>query len=336
LSGWLPLLLLLLSLALTPVSGMGLAVTLTEEFDSNPLERGWTVSGRADLFTWNPALQRLEVTWDSSAPHSLFALPLGETLTTNETFAFGLDLVLTEAVGGARPPRTGAMQVAFGLLDLERARSEHYPRSAGRAFDLVEFNWFPEGEIPGFGVVDPTVSPVLFDSAGRIAAAFTFPLDLPLEVLHRIRCEFHPKLRELRTTLISGGVEQAVRTVKLPAAFADFSLNAFAVMNWSEADNPFDSLLARGHVDRIVVELPAPPIGQIEMPEPGHVSFMNVEGWRYDVEASEDLVDWQIIGSISGSGVRSTVPDNRAISSGVQFYRVRATRRPKPDSIAPP
>jgi len=324
----------LLLLALIP--RVASAATLIEEFDSNPMERGWSVSGQTNLFAWNEADQRLEVAWDSSAPHSLFALPLGETLTTNESFAFGLDLVLTEAAGGARPPRTGAMQVAFGLLDLDRARREHYGRSAGRAFDLVEFNWFPEGEIPGFGVVDPTVSPVLFDSAGRVAAAFTFPLELALGVPQRIRCEFDRKRRELRTTLDSGGVEQIIRTVKLPAAFADFSLNAFAVMNWSEADGPFDSILARGHVDRIVIELPPPPIGAIEMTATGQVSFDVIGGWRYDVEASEDLIHWTLVLGVAGSGGRATVPDHRVISSGRQYYRVRATRQPKPGSPVPP
>lgn len=312
------------------------AATLTEEFGSDPLDRGWLASGRTNLYAWDSAAQRLEVTWDSSAPHSLFALPLGETLTTNESFAFGLDLVLTEAEGGVRPPRSGAMQVAFGLLDLPRALREHYPRAAGRAFDLVEFNWFPPGEIPGFGVVDPTVSPVLFDSAGHVAASFTFPLELTLGVPHRIRCEFDRKQRELRTTLISGGVEQPVRRVTLPAAFADFSLNAFALMNWSEADSPFDSVLARGHVDRIVIELPPPPIGTVEMTAPGEVSFAMLGGWQYDVEASEDLVRWRHVLGIAGSEGRARVPDHGGVPSGRQFYRVRATRVPKPGLPPPP
>jgi hypothetical protein len=185
-------------------------------------------------------------------------------------------------------------------------------------------------------VVDPTVSPVLFDSAGRVAASFTFPLELTLGVPHRIRCEFDRKRRELRTSLISGGVEQPVRKVILPAAFADFSLNAFALMNWSEADSPFDSILARGHVDRIVIELPPPPVGTVEMTVPGEVSFAIVEGWRYDVEASEDLIHWIHVLGIAGSEGRASVPDHRVIPSGRQFYRVRATRLPKPGLLPPP
>ena len=42
------------------------AVTLVEDFSTDPLARGWQVFGDASLFAWNSTHGNLEVTWDSS------------------------------------------------------------------------------------------------------------------------------------------------------------------------------------------------------------------------------------------------------------------------------
>ena len=279
----------------------GKASALVESFDTDPASRGWVAHGDSGLFSWDPAGERLAVTWDSSAPHSFFARPLGMTLGVRDAFTFGADLVVTEAVGGVRPPRTGAMQVAFGLLNLDRALQSPYARAAGRAFDVAEFNWFPEGEFPGFGVVDPTVSPALFDSTGRVATAFTFPVDLIPGALHQIRCSFDPGTRTLSTLLTTDSGEVPVRAVVLPASFGDLLLNAVAVINWNEAGSPFDSLLARGFVDNVHVELPAPPLDRITWVAPGAVSFTGTAGWYFRLEAAVRLgATWEVVAGVEG------------------------------------
>lgn len=300
------------------------AASFTETFATDPAGRGWHPEGAAELFAWDAAAQHLDVTWDSAQPQSFFALPLGTTLGVRDSFAFGLDLVLTDAEGGVHPPRTGAMQVAFGLLDLNRAAGQHYPRAAGKAFDLVEFNWFPSGEFPGFGVVDPTVSPAAFGSGGQVAASFTFPLELATGVTHRIRCVFQPADRTLVTTLVSDGVAIPVQPVVLSASFIDFSLNALAIINWNEADSPFDSLLAHGYVDNVTWERPDPPIGSIAMTSEGVVEFLSQRGWQYYLEASGDLLIWSRLSAAVGTGDLLWLADPRDAFFQTQFYRVQA------------
>ncbi|MBL9173260.1 MAG: cysteine-rich CWC family protein [Verrucomicrobiales bacterium] len=300
------------------------AGVFTEEFGSDPANAGWHGEGAPELFRWSAERKALEVTWDSSKPHGFFAHPLGVTLGRQDAFSFGFDLVLTDAIGGVHPPRTGAMQIAFGLLDLGRALREHYPRAAGRAFDLVEFNWFPQGEFPGFGVVDPTVSPAVFASSGRVAASFTFPVELAAGATHRIRCEYLPGERRLVTRLVTQGTEVEIREVILAEDFGDFSLDSFAVINWNEADGLYDSLLAHGVVDNITWEVPAPPIDRITLVGPGQVSFVSRPGWHYRLQATGDFVEWSPLTGVSGTGTEMELVDPRDAVFQTQFYRVEA------------
>lgn len=317
-----------IGLLLTGLAALGhwavQGAVFTEEFASDPANGGWHSDGAPELYRWTPELKSLEVTWDSSKPEAFFAHPLGVTLRSQDAFSFGLDLVLTDATGGVRPPRTGAMQIAFGLLDLGRALREHYPRAAGRAFDLVEFNWFPQGEFPGFGVVDPTVSPAVFATSGRVAASFTFPVELAAGLTHRIRCEYLPGERRLVTHLVTEGTEVEIREVILPEDFGEFSLDSFAVINWNEEDGPYDSLLAHGVVDNITWEVPSPPLDRISLVGPGLVSLVSRLGWHYRLQASSDMVEWVPLTGASGTGKALELADPRDAVFHRQFYRVEA------------
>jgi hypothetical protein len=300
------------------------AAAFSEDFAADPFSRGWEAWGETNLFRWDAAGQRLAVTWDSAQPNSFFSHRLGVTLGTNDAFAFGLDLMLADVQGGVRPPRTGAMQLAFGVLNLARAATNNYARAAGKAFDVLEFDWFPAGELPGFGVIDATVSPTVFNSDGRIATSFTFPLELAAGVTHRIRCQFHPADQTLVTTLISDGQSVLVQPVQLPENFTSFAVDTVAVIAWSEVSSPYDSVLAHGFVDNITVELPEPPIGNITMIGLGSVRFASQVGWRYSLEASNDLQAWGRLTSAAGLGGDLVLSDPRDAIFERQFYRVRA------------
>src|SRR5512138_2980733 len=44
----------------------GSAITIQEDFKTNPAERGWRAFGAGELFAWDQAGGAMAVTWDSS------------------------------------------------------------------------------------------------------------------------------------------------------------------------------------------------------------------------------------------------------------------------------
>lgn len=306
-----------------------LAASLTDDFATDPLAHGWQVHGNTNLFAWNVTAQRLDVTWDTANPHSFFALPLPQSLTTNDDFAFGFDLQLNTASGGVRANRPGAMPLSLGLLNLSRATTNNYLRGAGKGAETMEFTWFPAGFIPGFGEVEPTQSTIAFDAAGKVAASFTFPLELTTNTLHRVRVAYRAADRTVTATLTSGGEAVALELLKLPDSLGNFALDAFAVMVWNEATSFSDSLLAAGWVDNVALELPEPAIGALTLirDSPATVEFNSQRGWRYTLEASGDFAFWsELGGSASGTGEKLQLSDFRRAFFPEQFYRVRAER----------
>jgi hypothetical protein len=313
-----------LALALAAVRSR--AEVWTEDFSTSPALRGWKVSGNTNLFRWDADAGRLNVTWDTANPHSFFALPLGRTLTTADDFLADLTLHLTDIAGGVRASRPGAMPLSLGFLNLTGALSANYQRGAGRAKDLLEFTWFPAGEIPGFGAVDPTVSPITWDSAGKVAAAFTFPVAPMAGSTCRVRLEYRAADRTVTPSLLRGDQAWPLNPLKLPATFGSFALDAFAVMVWNEATSLSDSLLAHGWLDNIRLELPPAPIGRVALIGEGEVRCATLKGWRYTLEASGDLRNWSDVAFGSGTGAPLSLYDQRDAVFREQCYRVRADR----------
>ncbi len=300
----------------------------SEDFSADPFLHGWQAFGSVERFHWNEASQTLDVEWNTEGPHSFFARSLGTTLSAADPFSVAFDLYLTEAAGGVREGRPGAMQVAVGLLNLARATAQSYPRGAGRAFDLIEFNWFPEGFIPGFGMVEPTLSAVAFDSSGRVAADFEFPFLLALGTWHRIELEHDPKDRSVTVRVREGDLTLSTLVLSLPTTFGEFQLDALAILVWDERTSFGDSLQARGSVDNLTVVVPDPPIGKIRLlPGSREVEFESLKGWQYQLEGAGELGDWHPTGSLaSGTGGVLRLADTREAEFPRQFYRVRAER----------
>lgn len=316
-------------LGLAALAGAGLTVlaeTWLEDFAADPFARGWQATGNTNLFRWDAEHGRVEVTWDTANPHSFFALPLGRTLTTADDFLVDLTLHLTDVAGGVRESRPGAMPLSLGFLNLSGALSANYQRGAGRAKDTLEFTWFPAGEIPGFGIVDPTVSPITWDSAGKVAAAFTFPVAPMAGSTYRVRLEYRAVNRTVTPSLLLDDQVWPLDPLKLPATFGSFALDAFAVMVWNEATSLSDSLLAHGWVDDIRLELPPAPIGRVTLIGEGEVRCATLKGWRYTLEASGDLRNWSDVAFESGTGELLSLFDQRDAVFREQFYRVRADR----------
>src|SRR5271165_5189674 len=111
-----------LCVALSPAH----AATLTEDFSTDPLQKGWQVFGDTNLFTWNSTNQNLEVTWDSSQSNSYFSHSIGTILTTNDDFNVEFDLQLTNAVAA-----NYGSELAIGFLHLADATGAGFLRSSG-------------------------------------------------------------------------------------------------------------------------------------------------------------------------------------------------------------
>ena len=306
-----------------PASG----AVIEDDFSSDPIRGGWLVRGDGGLARWDAGVENLAVTWDSSRPDSFFVRPLGTTLTTADDFAVEIDLRLADAGPRDADGRPAALQVAFGLVKLGRLPGGYPARTRGKAEDLVEFDWFPASVIPGFGESPASVSPVVFGGGTSRAFSFDNFLDLADGATWRVRCAYSAAARELATTLRRDGADAAaVNAVRLPGGFASFAVDAFALISWSGSATAVDSLLAHGVVDRLRIELPDPPIGEVSMTAPGVVSSTSTVGWRYVLEASGDLSAWTDVVAAPGDGGRLVLSDLRESVSGRQFYRVRAER----------
>jgi len=106
------------------------AVTIVEDFSTNPQAKGWQVLGDTNLFTWNSTNGNLAVTWDSSHTNSYFCHPLNVTLTRYDDFALEFDLRLSAIASGVEPGKTGPLQIGIGLLNLAAATSTNFMRGA--------------------------------------------------------------------------------------------------------------------------------------------------------------------------------------------------------------
>jgi hypothetical protein len=319
--------LLLLAWLLTLSPFLAPAAVVTEDFDTDPFPRGWQVVGRTNLFHWDAARQNLGVTWDSSQPNSFLALPLGLELTATDDFAFSFDLQLSDAAPRDPENRPAAVQVALGLVRLARLPDGNPNRLRGTAQDLVEFDWFADSIIPGFGESPAAIDPAVFGTNGSRAFSFDNYFDLADGATWRVRCAYAATNRRLDITLLRDGVDAGpVNPVNLPAAFQTFTVDAFAVIAWNEGASATDSLLAHGTLDHVVLELPDPPLGALTLVGPQQVEFASVTGWRYTLEVSDDLHAWAGTITVDGTGGPLVLSDPRDAVFSRQFYRVRATR----------
>ena len=306
-----------------------LAATWSEDFSSDPSTRGWKASGEIQRFTWNAAAGRLDVQWDTLGAHSFFAHPITPAVAPTDAFALSFDLQLNHAEGGVRQNRPGAMQVAVGFLNWTRATSQNYQRGAGKAFETLEFNWFPEGWIPGFGQVDPTLSATAYDEAGHVAAQFTYPYAFPLDRPQRVQITHQPAPHQVVIEILEDGQPSARVTLPLSDRFGAFQFDAVAVLVWDERTSFGDSLQATGWIDNLTLITPDPPLGPLSLGESQRdIHFLSQRGWSYQLEATSDLGDqnsWQPLGlPISGTGETLTLWDTRKALFSRQYYRVQA------------
>ena len=312
-------------LAVSAPDGIRAAV-ISDDFSAAPGARGWKSLGSAEVFQWDAAAGNLRVHWDSSRSNSFFVLPLGTTLTTADPFVVEFDLRM-ETVGPRSEDRPAAIQVTLGLVRMDLLPNGLSSRLLGTARDLVEWDWFPASVIPGFGENPDTVSPAVFGDSGGRAFSFDNTFNPGDGATWHVRMTGEPAGRKITTRLWREGVEAGpVNPVLLPTGFGSYSVDGFAVINWSGVSTRFDSLEATGRIDNLRIEIPDPPVSGVISRRPGEVEFNGATGWRFSLEASGDLTFWQPLTAAEGTGGGMKLVDLRKALWERQFYRIRFER----------
>ena len=319
------------SLLASFVVGSSSAAVWEDDFSSNPASREWRVFGDASLFRWNATNKNFEVTWDSTRTNSYFFHPLGTILAKDDDFSLAFDLRLVDIVGGVVPGRTGPFEIAIGFLHLADATNANFRRgTGGDSPNLVEFDYFPAGSYPDWGMtVDPTVSPTIISSNVQFATGFTTPLEMTNRDSFRVTLSYAASNQTLVTTLLRNGQPFApVSNTVLTASFTDFRVDAVSINSYSDAGDSFDSVLAHGVVDNLVVTVPDRPKLAGGFAEGfWRTRRTSRTNWTYLLERATGLTNWTAVSArLAGTGAAMSLTETNRPAGAAAFYRVRADR----------
>jgi hypothetical protein len=304
------------------------AVTIAEDFSTNPLTRGWSIFGNTNLFQWDRTNQNLRVTWDSSQTNSYFHFPLGTILTRGDDFALSFNLSFSDYVSGTNPNKPFAFQAAIGFLSLAQATLTNFCRGAGvnatyGPKNLVEFDFFP-----ALDMFQPTIAQAVVSTNNSWLYNHDNLLDLTPGQLFQVVMMYTASGRTLVTTVTNNGAQYGPTQVITVPTNSDFRVSSFSISSYSElrADG---SILAHGTVDNIILNVPPPPVLNFT----GAFSngswcaqFLSRSNWIYTLEKSLDFQSWTNAStSLLGNATNLTLLDSGP-PAGRAWYRVRATR----------
>jgi hypothetical protein len=321
------LLVLVMAGGLVVLNQAARGATIQEDFSTNPATQGWRVFGNTNQFGWDATHQNLQVTWDSSKSNSYFYHPLGTILTRNDDFSLSFDLQLQKILPGANTNKSGAFELAIGLLNLNEATRTNFLRGTGSGSpNLVELDYFPDA---GFG---PTIWPTFistnsafnYNGPGDFAA-----LALTTGDLFHVVMNYTASNTTLVTIMTRNGAAFGpINPVALNTNFTDFRVDAFAISSYSDEGDDFDSLLANGTIDNLVITTPPPPVAEVTggfvSANTWQVQFASRSNWLYTLERSTDLQGWTAAsGSVRGNATNLVLQDTAA-TPGSRLYRVRA------------
>jgi hypothetical protein len=316
----------LASASLFVVMSASHAATFTEDFSTNPLQKGWQVFGDTNLFGWNQANQNLEVTWDSTHPNSYFYRPLNVTLTRYDDFTLEFDLRLSDIASGVEPGKTGPLQIGFGLLNLAGATSTNFMRGAyGGAPDVAEFDYYTDGYYEDSGVIYPSPASTVPSflpgtDPHHYAPVFVsvFETELPTNQTVHIRMAY------------TGGDQTAVvsaTTNGVPLSQLGPLVLTVSISSYSSAGDPFDSVLAHGTVDNLTVTAQLLPITRLTGSANANgawvTQFFAHSNWLYTLERTSDFKSWMpVSATLRGTEDIMTLQDTNALPAQA-FYRIR-------------
>jgi hypothetical protein len=304
------------------------AVTITEDFSTDPFQNGWAAFGDTNLFQWDSTNQNLAVTWDSSQSNSYFYLPLGTTLTMADTFTVDFDIELNDIQW------TNTFQLAVGLLNFTNATDPNFSRSAGTSPNIFEFDYFPDS---GDSQNDPSVDASMTDATADIMdfPDFYFVYDnlaLQTNVTYHVRLNHDAGDPSLTGLILTNG--QIFTTMPIVGdtfgeVIGPFALDTISVTSYSGAGQDpdfFGTILAHGTMDNITVTLP-PVVRNFSGEFTNNlwqVQFGNYTAWNYTLQSSTDLISWSdASATLPGTGNLMSFVDTNALT-GQAFYRIRA------------
>jgi hypothetical protein len=320
------------------------AATLIEAFSANPQAAGWHEFGDTNLFSWNSTNGTLEVTWDSSRTNSYFYHPLGLQVTRYDNFSIEFDLRLSDIASGVEPGKTGPLQIGIGLLNLAEATSTNFMRGAyGGAPDVAEFAYYTDGFYDDGGVIYPAPASTVPSfipgtDAHHYAPVYVsvYETELPTNQTVHVRLAYTGVDQTALLSVTTNGVplgQLPPLVLSDPSNSQDiptdsFRVDTFSISSYSSAGDDFDSVLAHGTVDNLVVQAALVPVGRIT----GGVTaggtwqaqFFAHTNWAYTLERTSDLKSWASVSATQrGAEDLVTLPDTNSLPAQA-FYRVRA------------
>ncbi len=289
------------------------AVTFSEKFTADPLQKGWAIFGDTNLFQWDSTNHDLAVTWDSAQTTSYFYRPIGTTLAMNDDFTMEFDLTLTDA-----STEMFGSELAVGFLNFTNATDPSFARSLGTSPNVAEFDYFPPSEI------DPSVDATLIDASNNFYFGFnTVPLN-PGTVYH-IQFSHTAGDPALVGNVFTNGVLYTSLTNTFPSAIGDFQVDTLSVSSYQD-DGFGDTLLAHGTVGNLVVTLPplVRHFGGEFTNGVWQTRFNTYANTNYALQRSTNLSSWSDVTALTpGTGGAITLPDTNAVTDKA-YYRARA------------
>jgi hypothetical protein len=326
-------------LALSPAR----AITLTEDFSTDPLAKGWQVFGDSGLFAWDSTNQNLAVTWDSTHSNSYFYYPLGISLTRYDDFSLEFDLRLRDIASGVEPGKTGPLQLGLGFLNLAGATSTNFMRGAyGGAPDVAEFDYYTDGYYEDGGVIYPAPASTVPSfipgtDSYHYAPVFVsvFEAELPTNQTVHVRLAYTGANQTAVVTLTADGVPLSQLP---PLVLSDpgnsqfvstdtFRVDTFSISSYSSAGDDFDSVLAHGTVDNVAITAQLLPItqfaGGLSTNGLWETQFFTHSNWLYTLDRSTDLHSWVPVSTTNAGTEDFMVLQDANPPASRAFYRVR-------------
>lgn len=320
------------------------AVSIVEDFSTNPQSSGWQVFGDTNLFVWNSTNRNLEVTWDSSRPNSYFYFPLGAQFTRNDDLSVEFDLNLSDIASGMEPGKTGPMQIGIGFLNYAGATSSSFARwDWGGAPNVAEFDCYPSGFYDYGGYiweVAPTTTPSFISGVNskHYAPAYldAYEYELPANVTAHVLLTYSAASQIAVLTVTTNGVplwQLPGLALNQPAnsqftGADDFRVDMFSISSYSSIGDDFDSVLAHGTVDNLMVKASLVPVSQftgaLTVGGGWEAQCFTHTNWLYTLERTSDFKSWiPVSGTFRGVEGKVSLQDTNALP-GSAFYRVRA------------